>query len=262
MPENGADLTGKEFKEAVSLLGQRIYDSCSEQDCLEDLRVYFTSANQNLIDQAVSIKTKGAEVAAVFFDVEPVSFHPGFYAVDLTYYFRVCLEAYPPSPGIPTLAYGFSSCLKKVILFGSEGKVRTFDSASQGTSRELLDQARDMPKAGAQVADPMVLSSRVTASPPPGGDPPFQLPPSLEGLAGGSFQGVAGAKRVSVTLGLFSLVWLERSVPLLVPSYEFCLPEECAQSYGEENPGEQFKKMKFPTSAFFPPRIYGEEEEA
>ena len=32
------------FKEAVCINAGRIYDSCSDKDCLEDLRVYFTTA--------------------------------------------------------------------------------------------------------------------------------------------------------------------------------------------------------------------------
>ena len=31
-------------KEAVCINAGRIYDSCSDKDCLEDLRVYFTTA--------------------------------------------------------------------------------------------------------------------------------------------------------------------------------------------------------------------------
>ena len=33
------------FKEAVCIDAGRIYDSCGDKDCLEDLRVYFTECN-------------------------------------------------------------------------------------------------------------------------------------------------------------------------------------------------------------------------
>ena len=36
------------FKEAVCIDTSRIYDSCSDKDCLEDLRVYFTNAISGL----------------------------------------------------------------------------------------------------------------------------------------------------------------------------------------------------------------------
>ena len=68
----------EEFKEAVFKEAGRIYDSCSDKDCIEDLRIYFTAENQAIVDQAVSIKTKEAEVVAVFLDVEPVPFNQGF----------------------------------------------------------------------------------------------------------------------------------------------------------------------------------------
>lgn len=41
--ENGAAL-----KEAVCIDAMRIYDSCSDKDCLEDLRVLFPAAVQPL----------------------------------------------------------------------------------------------------------------------------------------------------------------------------------------------------------------------
>ena len=34
------------FKEAVCIDAGRVYDSCSDKDCLEDLQVYFTEGNE------------------------------------------------------------------------------------------------------------------------------------------------------------------------------------------------------------------------
>ena len=36
------------FKEAVCIDAGRIFDSCSDKDCLEDLQVYFTDTTQPL----------------------------------------------------------------------------------------------------------------------------------------------------------------------------------------------------------------------
>ena len=46
------------FKEAVCIDAERIYDSCSDKDCLEDLQVFFSDKTQPIIDKAASIKCK------------------------------------------------------------------------------------------------------------------------------------------------------------------------------------------------------------
>ena len=62
------------FKEAVCIDAGRIYDSCSDKDCLEDLQVVFAPDAQFVIDAATSAKVKSVEVLTVCLDVEPVPF--------------------------------------------------------------------------------------------------------------------------------------------------------------------------------------------
>ena len=53
-----------------------------------------------------------------------------------------------------------------------------------------------------------------------------------------------------------SLVRLERDTQLLIPAYDYCLPEkECACQGAEcgEDPCEIFRKVQFPVDEFFPP---------
>lgn len=56
------------FKEAVCINAGRIYDSCSDKDCLEDLQVYFTPLNQAIVDNATMIKCKSVQVYTVLMD--------------------------------------------------------------------------------------------------------------------------------------------------------------------------------------------------
>ena len=52
---------------------------------------------------------------------------------------------------------------------------------------------------------------------------------------------------------MFTIVQLERNVQMLVPSYDFCVPEkECVTT--SDNPCELFNRLEFPTDEFFPPR--------
>ena len=104
------------FKEAVCIDAERIYDSCSDKDCLEDLQVFFSDKTQPIIDKAASIKCKKVKVLNVCVDVESVPFNKGFYSVDMTFYFLVEMSVYL-SPGTPAVnCCGISYFSKKVIL--------------------------------------------------------------------------------------------------------------------------------------------------
>lgn len=60
-------------------------------------------------------------------------------------------------------------------------------------------------------------------------------------------------KKVFVTIGLFTIVRLERDVQLLIPVIDYCIPDnECVTST-ESNPCDLFEKLRFPTDEFFPP---------
>lgn len=63
----------------------------------------------------------------------------------------------------------------------------------------------------------------------------------------------AGAsKAVLVTLGLFSIVQMERDVQILIPAYDYCIPKrEC--ECNTQNPCDTFQNIDFPVDEFFPP---------
>ena len=62
------------------------------------------------------------------------------------------------------------------------------------------------------------------------------------------------ARRLFVTLGQFSIVRLERDAQLLIPVYDYCVPEkECTCGGGSpcvEDPCELFEKVQFPVERF------------
>ncbi len=62
-------------------------------------------------------------------------------------------------------------------------------------------------------------------------------------------------RRVYVSLGLFSIIKLERNVQLLIPAYDFCIPEkECVAAATPDDPCDLFEKISFPIDEFFPPQ--------
>ena len=87
------------FKEAVCIHTDKVYDSCRDKDCLENLRVYVTSANQEVIDNAINIKCTKAEIIWVFSDVNRSKYN------------FLCKKEASRLPvwGVPTYAYTSSS---------------------------------------------------------------------------------------------------------------------------------------------------------
>lgn len=87
--ENGAAL-----KEAVCIDAMRIYDSCSDKDCLEDLRVLFPASVQPVVDASANVRVRDVDVISVYIDMQPIPFNRGYYSIDLTFFFDVSLELY------------------------------------------------------------------------------------------------------------------------------------------------------------------------
>lgn len=138
------------FKEAVCIDAGRIFDSCSDKDCLEDLQVYFTDTTQPLIDSALNVKCRKVEVLNVYIDTEPVPFNKGFYSVDMTFFFEVKVEIFQSPVASPVQASGLAMFSKKVILYGSEGSVRVFSS---DTADDNLTH-NNLPKASVHIIAP------------------------------------------------------------------------------------------------------------
>ena len=72
------------IKEAVCIHTRKVYDSCKDRDCVENLRVFPTRGSQAIIDRAINVKCRKVELLWVYIDVEPVSFNRGFYTVDVS----------------------------------------------------------------------------------------------------------------------------------------------------------------------------------
>ena len=58
------------IREAVCIHTRKIYDSCRDKDCIEDLRVYLTRGSQALLDSAATARVRCAELLYTYIDVE------------------------------------------------------------------------------------------------------------------------------------------------------------------------------------------------
>ena len=248
------------FKEAVCIDASRVYDSCGDKDCLEDLRVYFSPASQAVIDQAAQVRMRNVDVLVVYLGLEPVPFHKGFYSVDMTFFFEVTLDVFQTPAAPPVTISGLSVFSKNVVLYGSEGNVKVF--SSDGSLDELeQNSVQSLPKASVQVAQPVGLSARLCEGRTCCCEPCCRIPDCICRRYGGSFCMENTDKVVYATIGIFTIVQIERNVQMMIPAYDFCIPEkECITS--SDNPCELFSRIDFPPNEFFPPKVtdvYGDD---
>ncbi|MCI9402617.1 MAG: hypothetical protein HFF04_02955 [Oscillospiraceae bacterium] len=256
MPGPVSDAAG--IREAVCVHTRKIMDACRDKDCIEDLRVYLTQSSQVALERASCVKAGQAELLFASSCVEPIHFNRGFYTVDVRYFYRITADAFVGAAR-PVEISGLAVFDKRVILFGSEGSSKSFSS-------DMTLDCSDLPQGNQPVAhieavDPLVLGMKLV-------DPCdcgcncctcecelSDVPACICSCFGSDLDFSAEGKRLYVSLGQFSLIRLERDTQLLIPAYDYCVPEkECAcDGPCEEDPCELFRHVKFPVNEFFPP---------
>ena len=145
---------------------------------------------------------------------------------------------------------------KRLVLFGGETSARIFSSRDDLTClcKKSL-QSVSLPRAIAETVDPIILGSRVMeacscccqseASP--------AIPEALLGCFDEPLVLTGECKRLLVTIGQFSIVRLERDTQLLIPAYDYCMPDKACQGSTEDDPCSMFSRIHFPIDEFFPP---------
>ena len=252
------DTSYKKIKEAVCIDVARVYDSCADRDCLADIRVYFTDCGQEVIDNASSVRCRCCDVLDVFTEVEKVPFNKGFYSVDITFFISVTLDVISGHNCPVESVTGLAVYSKKCILYGSDGNVKIFTSefAENAIDRQNTSVTTN-PRAKVQVADPLCLDAKLCRPCDCCNnwfDRYCNLPDCIKRCFNGHFCNCDNEKAVRVTIGLFSIVQLERDVQMLIPAYDFCVPcKECTNKCDTEDPCDAFRKIKFPVGEFFPP---------
>lgn len=255
MAENPRSNNTNCIKEAVCIETKNIYDACRDKECLADIRVYLTSYGQDLVDRGTYLKPRDAEVLWVFIDVEPVPFNKGHYTVDIQYFFKVTFDV-PINIGRTAVVEGLCGYNKRVMLYGSEGNARIYSSERYPTAKDMQCNAKNnLPVATVELVDPVILSSKIintceVATPFADLDLGSVSPAVLDAFSEPLVN--CSDNKLLITLGLFSIIRLSRTVQLLMPSYDFCIPEKCSESGSIEDPCEVFKQFPFPLDEFFP----------
>lgn len=231
-----SEYTQNSCGDAVPVKVNRIFDSCSDRDCLSNVPVILDSGE--LPSNIHLVKTKCVRVSDVSMRLEPVPFNRGFYNIDLTFTFRVELLGYTHGAETPQLLTGTVYASKSCILFGSESNTQTF--FSDGDSIGATDagcEVVNLPTANVQIVPPIALETKIGN---------VCTPTDLVGD-----NRCTSVRTVIMTLGLFSVVELTRPVTIMVQTLEYTIPsKECCLD--TESPCAVFDKMRFPTEEFSP----------
>ena len=226
-----------------------------DKDCIEDLRVYPTVSSQAVINSAFSVRPDSAALLFADVRVDEIGFNRGYYTVDVTYFYKITGQTFPG--GIPIC--GLAVFDKRVILYGSEGSVRTFTSGGDICSG--LCAAGRNPTAVVEAVDPIALNLRIADAgcSQECGERRSIPEPILEAI-GEELNLSSAGKNLYVTLGQFTIIRLERDAQLTLGDAERFFPtRECVGS-SDDDPCTLFSRVRFPMDEFFPPDTLPREE--
>lgn len=226
------------FKEAVSVETRRIFDTCSERDFISDLSVTLDEG-YTLTDSMNIIKTGCIDVSSACISVDPVPFKSGYYSVDITYTFKITMNAYEAGCNEDyTPLSGTAVWNKRVILYGANGDIKTFtsdDPSSVVGETDTCCRIVNKPRVTINVVNPIALETKIDCR-------KIQSTCGEEGVY---------TRGIYITIGLFSVIELTRPVSLLIPAYDYCVPgKECCKD--AESPEDIFSRLEFPTDQFYP----------
>ena len=211
----------------------RVFDCCSDKDCLNDLGV--TLAKGELPPEINIVRCRTASVENISVDVEAVPFNKGFYSIDLTFTFDLEILGYENSRSSPSTYIGTAYARKNCILYGSESSVKAFSSSAfTSEQKNASPAAPSLPTAIVSVLEPIVLETKI--------------------ISPADSANTTGKRGISVTLGLFSVIELTRPVTLMVRTLDYSIPHKEYRS-DADSPSEVFEKLKFPDEEFLPASI-------
>ena len=246
------------IREAVCIQTEKVTDAFRDKDCIEDLRVYLTKDSQCALDRATGARARYAELLHAGLDVSAVSFHRGYYSVDLTYYYRILADALMGNAR-PVPIVGLAVFSKRVVLYGGECGAKIFTSNSLVTCVDGCSvHDRSIPEVVLEAVDPMILAAKIVDA-----CGCCRCDAALSDLPDGIFSCFEGelvlsgeVKRLYVTLGQFSVVRMQRDTQLLIPSYDYCIPtkefSDNITNSDDSDPCELFNQVEFPVDSFFP----------
>ena len=245
-------------RETVCIDTLRVLDSCRDRDCYEDVAVFLSDFGQEIIDHTASVRAKSAKILWTYVGVDPIRFNQGFYQVTVRFYIKVELEACT-GVGRNQEFCGIAVVEKKVVLYGSVGNISIYrsDPAVGPCDVGNCDNySTNVPIGVVEVVEPVLLSARIAE---PGCNCGCcccccaEIPAGVASAVGGALNDGDNGNRLLVTLGIFSVIRIERPAQLLVSATDYCVPDKECTVNEEDDPCSLFRRMAFPVGEFCPP---------
>lgn len=247
---------GGDGRGTVCIDTKRVLDCCRDRDCFEDVRVYLTTVGEEVLANATNVRTRCAKLLCAFVGVDEVPFNAGFFKVVVRYYIELEFEACV-GVGRSLTFKGLAVLEKDVILYGGEGRAVTFSSASGGSFCGGCDScymSTNDPVAVVETVEPVVLGTKVTDCTCPCSctcTDFTDIPEAIRNCFDSELVTNSDGPKITVSLGIFSVIRIERPAQLLVQATDYSVPDkECTTATNNDNPCELFRTIAFPTAQF------------
>lgn len=237
---------------------KRVLDCCRDRDCFEDVRVYLTAYGEEIISSTSNIRTKSAKLIWAYVGVDAVPFNNGFYQITVRYYIKIDFEACIALGKNTQCFSGIAVLEKNVILYGGEGGVVSYSSSTNGSFCDMGEttMATNDPIAVVETVEPIVLGTKIIDCSCGCGccsNDCCELPAPVCGCIDGELIVGNGenTQKLYVSLGIFSVIRIERQAQLLIQATDYSVPDkECQNSRDNDNPCSLFNTMPFPVNQF------------
>ena len=251
---------GKPSDSVCCITASKIFDSARDKDCLEDIKVYLGEGSQEIIDRATALRCKNVELITTDITLDPIPFNRGCYQVTIRYY--LCIVAEVCVCGKSYEVKGLAVYDKKIILYGGEKNVSVYTSDPDNNNFCRIPEdftcetQSTLPTVTVEVADPICLDIKLVERCKHFGNcccSVDSLPDGIKKRFGGCFTDETGENEMFVSIGIFSVVRMERPVQIVVPASRLCLPDKDSTSAdNSSDPCKVFSRMGFPMDEFYP----------
>lgn len=232
---------------------KRVFDCCRDRDCFEDARVYLTPAGEEILSNATNVRTRAAKLLWAYVGVNDVPFNCGFYQIVVRYYieleFEACLGV-----GRSQTFKGLAAVEKEVVLYGGDGRAVSYTSVANNNYCDVGDSstvATNDPVAVVETVEPVVLGTKVNECGCPCACNEYvDFPENVRCCIDGEIVSNTTGPRIYVSIGVFSVIRLERPAQLLVQATDYSVPDKECPTSRSDTPCALFKSIAFPVSQF------------
>ncbi len=237
----------------------RIYDSSRAQDCLDSLRIALPPGCDKVIKDCTNLKVRDVKIIWAQITTDEVPFNCGYFQIKVRYYFRVCLTCC--NCDCTQIDFeGLAIAEKCVVLYGGEGNVSVFssditDEICPSNCTCNVTASTNRPKVVVEVAEPVALCINLSENtcPTPFPSEYNAIPEKiLAHFENGLDTSCNLCVSLTISVGIFALIRIERPVQLIIPACDFCIPDSDKTPVSFSDPCSLFCSTPFPVSEFYP----------